>query len=523
MLTEMREPDKISLGYRIFFEGTKEIFLRYSISKIFQITLLVLLSIFISVSIAHAGWSEPRRISKPAAFLYPQILAHGDTIHVVFMHWSNGRDIGYVRSTDAGETWSQEIGLTDTIHTHAPAFPQIMAWGQNLLVVWKIYFDNGFYLMNIGYSISHNNGQNWSAPAYIMPSNWEMVDQIAASNNDSVVNVIFASYPRTTLYQIRSTDFGEHWSSPAEILLADYVSKPDQNSALNMVYFSWDGPINPNDMWETYCLKSTDRGLSWSDNMLISTQDNYPSQLPSVAVNEFGNPAISWWDFKYSPYQFTGDILFRQSTNQGESWGFEERVTTNHLCDLSDIFWSDDTLRAVWVDHRFGINGLTIYYAFKADSSQYWSPEVRLEDDPAESSYPAIAVTEGNVYIVWCDTRSNPDTNINGAVYFTKRVQGPDRINVESALPEEVSLSAYPNPFNSSVTISHSNLGRGGDIAIYDIQGRLIKTFRPEGKEGKIIWDATTALGNKVSSGEYLLKARSASHKTYSLKLLYLK
>ena len=496
--------------------------MRYTKNQSYLTLAIINVSIFLCSWPAYAGWSEPLRISQPAAFLYPQILAHGDTIHVVFMHWSNGRDIGYVRSTDAGETWSQEIGLTDTIHTHAPIFPQIMSYGQELMAVWIIYFNNGFYQMNMGYAISIDNGLSWSPAAYILPSNWDLIGFMAASNNDSVVNVLFTS-DDTLFYDARSTDFGASWGTLNEIFGVAHSNLPDQASGNQMVHFSWAGQFGIGDTWEVHQIRSTDIGLTWLSNTAISDTDGYISNKPAIAVDDSGNAAISWWDFKYSPYQTTGDILFRQSMDQGASWGSEEQITQNHLSDLSDICWSNDTLRAVWVDHRFGINGLTVYYAYKANTSQYWSPEVRLEDDSASSSYPAIAATEGNVYIVWCDTRSNPDTNINGGVYFTKRVQGPDRINEERALPEEVSLFAYPNPFNSSVAISHSNLGKGGDIAIYDIQGRLIKTFRPEGKEGKIIWDATNALGNKVSSGEYLLKARSASHKTHSFKLLYLK
>jgi flagellar hook assembly protein FlgD len=71
---------------------------------------------------------------------------------------------------------------------------------------------------------------------------------------------------------------------------------------------------------------------------------------------------------------------------------------------------------------------------------------------------------------------------------------------------------------------------KGDAISIYDIQGKLIKTLKTDGGEnGKIIWDASDALGNKVSSGEYFLKAQSGSQGTdtsqnYSgFKLLYLK
>jgi len=85
-----------------------------------------------------------------------------------------------------------------------------------------------------------------------------------------------------------------------------------------------------------------------------------------------------------------------------------------------------------------------------------------------------------------------------------------------------VSLSAYPNPFNSSLIISYSNLSKGGDIVIYDIQGKLIRWFNLEKMEGKIIWDATDAMGNKVSSGIYFARAKT-SQSSKVVKLIFLK
>jgi hypothetical protein len=526
MLTEISKSDKIGLGYWGYFAQAKEIFLRYSNSKICQIASLTLFCVFILVNtVAHAGWSEPVRISKPAAFMYPQMLAHGDTIHVVFQHWTRGRDIGYVRSTNAGETWSQEIGLTDTVNTDVPQFPKIMAWGQTTMAVWIAHLSDWTNYESIHYSISTDDGISWSQDQRITSTDSRNIVYFAASNADSLINIMFYSRPQTdtlAFYNIRSTDFGQNWSQPRIVFSSTESDIPDQISKGNVVHYAWGGGFSWFNQWETYYFRSTDGGLTWLDNISISSIDNLISESPAIAVNSSGNPAISWWDFKYSPYQTTGDILFRQSTDQGESWGLEEQITTNHLCDFSDICWSDDTLRAVWVDHRFGINGLTVYYSFKADTSQYWSPEERLDNDTASSIYPVIAASNGNIYIVWYHSGTNPDTSIRGGIYFTKRVQEPDKIREGSALPKEGKLSAYPNPFNSSVTISYSNLNRGSDIAIYDIQGRSIKVLKSEGKEGKIIWDATNAKGNKVSCGEYFLKA-IASQQTYRLKLVYLK
>jgi len=62
----------------------------------------IFLSIILYYSPATAQWSPPVRISEPGGCLYPQILAQGDTLHVVYENQRQYDKICYVRSTDAG-------------------------------------------------------------------------------------------------------------------------------------------------------------------------------------------------------------------------------------------------------------------------------------------------------------------------------------------------------------------------------------------------------------------------------------
>ncbi len=83
-------------------------------------------------------------------------------------------------------------------------------------------------------------------------------------------------------------------------------------------------------------------------------------------------------------------------------------------------------------------------------------------------------------------------------------------------------ISCYPNPFNSSTIISYSS-SEGGDIGIYDITGRLVKSYlMGDLKEGNIIWDGTNYQGDKVSSGIYFVKLQSLQS-SVSTKLIFMK
>jgi hypothetical protein len=244
---------------------------------------------------------------------------------------------------------------------------------------------------------------------------------------------------------------------------------------------------------------------------MLSDNDQYPSQLPSLCTNEIGNIAACWWDFKYSPYGTTGDVLIRTSSDEGITWHPENRITEESRADWSDNSWTQNNIHVVWQDWRFG--NITVFYASSPDSVQDWSHRIRLENDPAESDDPGVASSNGKVYVIWADDRCDPDTNICGGIYFTRLdhevgiQEGEDII-----MPDEYSLDVYPNPFNSSVTFSLNIANRGeSNLAIYDIRGRLVKTIFKGGnvEKGthKFTWDARDAGGKAVSSGLYFAVA----------------
>jgi hypothetical protein len=522
MLTELGKPDKINLGYRIFFEGVRRIVIWCSNFKIYPIILLILLFVFISINTAHAGWSTPVRI-WPGGGEWPQIVAQGDTLHVAYVYSDWRLRVAYQRSPDAGLTWNApHIISSDTIDN---VFPRIVASGNRIMVLWKNGL-SGYYRYTVAYNISSNNGVSWSNQRYVLNPGTPAALQFAASGGTAQnVNIGYYTYIIDTVvfYSIRSTNFGQSWSASQEIFRTLQAGIPGMASYGSFVHLIWDGCYQLADPWEVYYLRSIDGGISWSQSVMVSTRDSYGSEIPHIYVDSH-NLSLCWLDGKYSPYMVTGDILGRTSSDSGLTWGFEWQASYDHFAWGSDVASSGDTIHIVWNDEGMGIVHRSIYYARSTDNGESWSEPYWIDGTLDDSYDPAIAVSNGRVYIVWTDGRANPDSNIIGGLYFSRwdpensAINGQDNNN----LPNEINLSAYPNPFNSSVTITYSNL-KCGVIGIYDIQGKLIRTFNTKGGDnGKIIWDAYDALGNKVSSGEYFIKA-GASQNSSGLKLLYLK
>jgi hypothetical protein len=115
--------------------------------------------------------------------------------------------------------------------------------------------------------------------------------------------------------------------------------------------------------------------------------------------------------------------------------------------------------------------------------------------------------------------------SINGEQYTTNLLNSNNYLNIytivttginenENLPTKSVLLSAYPNPFNSSTTITLTGSSKA-DINIFDITGRRITTLSTNA--GKAIWDASG-----LPSGVYFARTQSGQ-KTQSIKLILLK
>ncbi len=83
-----------------------------------------------------------------------------------------------------------------------------------------------------------------------------------------------------------------------------------------------------------------------------------------------------------------------------------------------------------------------------------------------------------------------------------------------ATIPEGIELMQnYPNPFSGKTTISYKlNKPQEISIAIYDILGREVKSFRLSGQsEGinRVVWDGTNNDGVKVATGVYLYQLQT--------------
>jgi hypothetical protein len=368
---------------------------------------------------AFAYWTPEIRISEPGVCWQPRMAITGDTLHVVFVNDHGREKIDYLRSTDRGRNWTARRILSDTINTYNAYFPRILNYGRKILIVWYSIFNFGPYDHNLGYARSTDGGLTWSAPAYIFSHNKLNLAQFAAADHDSLVNLIFGDYNDTvyTFYDIKSTNFGASWQQPQEVFRGWFSSDMDMASEGNNFYYVWSGNLIDTSAEETYYLKSSDGGDTWSNLAPITPTDYNGSYWPSLSTNGQGHVVFCWTDWMYSPNWFTGDIFAKTSSDYGDTWSDPQQISFTHWESGPDIFWEADIIHTVWKTDNGGLG--KIIYRRSNDDGQTWGQETRLDHDTSNSMEPQIAAYNGNVYSIFVDTRPNPDT-VGWGIYFTR-------------------------------------------------------------------------------------------------------
>jgi len=174
---------------------------------------------------------------------------------------------------------------------------------------------------------------------------------------------------------------------------------------------------------------------------------------------------------------------------------------------------SDDEANAITVDNSGNVyvtgeawfSGTNYDYftiKYNSDGNIIWSARYMGEGGSGDDKAKAIAVdASGNVYVTGYSWGSGTGYDYTTIKYSPVGVEEGSELRVES-----LKLNVYPNPSAGYVNIIyHLPLKSNISLRIYDLFGRLVKTFNKESDEGThtIIWDGKDDNGKKVREGIY--------------------
>jgi len=387
------------------------------------------------------------------------IATSGDTVHVV---WSDNRNGGnyeiyYKRSTDGGVSWGPDTRISNNVYSSEN--PSISVSGSVVHVVWDDIDAECF----ISYNRSTDGGTSWGTDtrlANVLTYAWGT----SVSASGSEVHIVWTDNRDGGfgIYYKRSTDGGVSWGADTRLTAGSWGASVSASGLL--VHVIWlDGR---NGYQNVSYKRSTDGGLNWgADTQLTNNDSTRLANDPSVAVSG-SNVHVIWMD---SPRETnTYEIYYKHSTDGGITWGAGTQLTTNYTSEtlFSTISASGSNVHVVWDDNRNSAANYEIYYKGSTDGGQSWGTDTRLTNNSSVSAYPFVASSNSGVHVVWQDYRDG-----NYEIYY-KRNPINSEVGLKELSTSGLQFAVFPNPTSSEIKVR--SLENINELTIIDMFGKEI-------------------------------------------------
>jgi hypothetical protein len=452
-------------------------------------------------------WGPEVPLSVPSFSAFFSTIAEGPNGFVhAFTSWAGGMEPYYVRSIDTGESWEPGYLLWPLGGPQAGMTREIFSKGDTTAFI----FSSGAAVC----VLSPDRGDTWE--------HWRIAaygsGTIAACRLNDTIYVANSDQDATTIVK-RSADNGATWQAIyRNTHLSDVFGLGATTGLLHMVNHNYSGH-------EVYYSRLDRAGGPWSVPLMLSEDFTEGSFYPKLLAWGDSSVLAFWTDYQHSPYGWTGDIFCRRSTDGGLTWLPIVEVTQNHLALDKSVCQRGDSIFLVYDEYVFDgeTEGEEIFFNLSTDGGFTWSEPTRLSFAPHRSIYPSVGIRGDRIHVSWCDARGDTLYGNRNRFYYRRGIlRGPDGVADEGPDAQvELSLSAYPNPFNSATAITIEGGGEA-EIDIFDITGRRVAALNAH--DGRAVWDATG-----YSSGVYFARAADVRQGSVSarvssiIKLVYLK
>ena len=440
--------------------------------------------------------SDPGITVDTAGNFYAVILSFNST--------SEPNGLFVYKSTDGGVTWSDPV----TVINGVPGVfedKELIAcdrsggpYTDNLYVAWT-----RFYSTQILMCRSTDEGNSFVGPVTISDMNgvqWP----VPCVGPNSEVYVAWVQYSPGTIRFDCSTDGGETFGTDITIQNVSFVSGYIYGDIMVFSFPAIDvditgGPYNGNIYvaymdyasgntdTDIYFTCSTDGGNSWSQKIRINDDplNNGCDQFhPWLFVAPDGNIIVVFLDRRLDSGNLLMDLYMTTSTDGGNSWSSNERITTVS---------SDPTAGSVFSTSNQPLNKFPI---------KINHPVILTGRAGLIGEYIGVTASSINdIHPIWTDTRFDNQDVFVGVKDTSSYVQEYSSDNINDGV-----LSVVPNPAQNKIIINikmqqNRILSSTTTLKIFDTSGRIVKTFRKS--QNQIIWRRYNDKGVYVGKGVY--------------------
>jgi hypothetical protein len=437
-------------------------------------------------------------------------------VHICWMDNRNGnQEVYYKQSTDGGETWSGDIRLTDNPLTDNE--PAIICNDNKVHTIWV---RGG---TDVYYRCSTDGGETWLPEKRLYTGGLVQSPCIAVDGDTiySAWVRILPGPPFPALLR-RSFDGGETWLDPINVAPPGYDTCGNCDLLIDgakRVHFFWTNSawLSYPD-WELYTRKSTDFGNTWSYPPVLIDTNIYRiiSIEMEVATGPDANVLHIAWLGVYTGATFY-DLVYKRSSDAGETWNqyFDKWMGASWTpWGPPDVAVTNATgeVHLVWEDKSSSPSDSgEILYNCSTDNGLTWGTDERLTYDDAISTIPSIN-GDGSLYLIWSDTRDG-----NYEIYYKKNTTGiEEKSKVQNLSAKSQALEIYPNPFTGHIVIDYAlnsrhyreNNNKLPILRVYDASGQLVKQFNhlTNRQFNQVLWNGTDDAGHRLPAGIYFVQ-----------------
>lgn len=295
------------------------------------------------------NWTSDVRLTNHIEYSeQPTITCTGQVLHVV---WNDNRsdnnlELFYKRSTDDGVTWGADTRLT--INNATSVQPSVAASDSAVHIVWQENRDGNW---EVYYKRSTDIGNSWSNDVRLT-SNSSTSAYPTVTVSGSIIHVVWYDVRdgNPEIYYKRSTDKGLNWGADLRLTnnsVESYYATISVSGLL--VHVIWEDMRDGN--YEVYYKRSTDAGITWGADTRL-TNNSASCQFANIVANNI-SVHIVWQENRDGNWE----TYYKRSTDLGFSWSNDTRLTNNTFASVNpSVSASLSAVYIVWCDNRDGNN-----------------------------------------------------------------------------------------------------------------------------------------------------------------------